>query len=49
LQRANDDRLASACFSRDSDKSRRHLPLEVFHEGKVLYSQQSKDGGHGEG
>src|SRR5438876_7408671 len=39
LQRTDDDRFACPCLSRDSNKTRRHLPLEFLHEREILDSQ----------
>ena len=46
LQRANDDRLARAGFSRNADKAWSDLPLEFFHEREILDSQQGEDRRH---
>jgi hypothetical protein len=46
LQRTDDDRFTCTGFSGNCNEARSELPLEFFHERKILDSQQSEDG-HG--
>jgi hypothetical protein len=46
LQCADDDGFARASFPGDGNESGSELPLEIFHEREIFYSQQSEDGGH---
>jgi hypothetical protein len=39
LQCADNDRFRCTSFSRDGDKPRSHLPLELFHKCKIFYSE----------
>jgi hypothetical protein len=46
LERADDDRFTRAGFPGDCNEARPELPLEFFHERKILDSQQGENG-HG--
>ena len=39
LQRTDDNRFTGTSLARDSDKSRSRLPLELFYERQIFYSQ----------
>jgi hypothetical protein len=46
LQCAYDNRFARAGLASDGSKAGRNFPLDFFHEGEILDSQQVEDG-HG--